>query len=566
MKYNLFCLCMLLSAAGVVNSQNSPDSANIREWRNPFNFPVLLSGSFAELRSDHFHAGIDFKTQNVEGKPVHAVQDGYVSRIVVSPWGYGNALYLNHPNGTTTVYGHLQRFANRIAAYVKEQQYAQESFAVDLTLTPEQFPVQKGQSIALAGNTGSSAGPHLHFEIRNTETGMLYDPLEYYKEQTTDTRPPKIEGFMVYPMEGRGVVNGSSRKKELKLLTTKNGKQAPSAEIEAWGDIALAVKAYDYMNGTSNIYGVRRLAMAIDSQVVFSSNTDCFLPAETRYINSFIDYEEWKEHRAFFMKTFVEPGNRLSFIKHANRGVIRIDEERTYRVVFRLRDLFGNLTQYTLAIKGKKQDIPAPFTEGEYFHWKSENRFGAKGVRLVIPSGNLYDDIYFRYAVQNTSSPAGVHSLHIPSVPLHNKAQLSLFLQTDTATNKRQYGIVRMQNKRAFWVGGTYRNGWIDTDIREFGSYTILQDLRPPLITPVRPATWVGSQRITLRITDALSGVHSYRGEIDGKFALFEFDGKKSLVTYRFDKTRLEKGKHELVFTLTDACGNRSEYKHSFIW
>jgi hypothetical protein len=527
-----------------------------QEWRNPFDFPILLSGNFGELRNDHFHAGIDFKTRSIEGIPMHAIQDGYVSRITVSPWGYGHALYLNHPNGTTTVYGHLQRFANRIAAYVNEQQYTQESFAVDLTLTPEQCPVRTGQIIALSGNTGSSAGPHLHLEIRNTETGWLYDPLEYYKEQVKDTRPPRIEGFMVYPIEGRGVVNGSNRKVELK-----------TGKIEAWGEIALAVKAYDYMDGTANIYGVRRIAMAIDTQVVFSSHINGFMPNETRYINTFIDYEAWKEHHAFYMKTFTEPGNRLSFIKHINRGVVCINEERTYRIIFRLRDFNGNLAQHTLLVEGKRQNIPAPDTEGTYFHWKSENHFGAKGVRLLIPAGNLYDDIYFRYGTQtNAATLTNVHVLHNKAVPLHNKATLSLHLPTDTLTDKQKYGIVRLQGKRVVWIGGLYRKGWIEADIRDLGSYAIMQDTKPPLITAINPATWTSNRRITLRISDDLSGVQSYRGEIDGQFALFEFDGKKALVSYRFDKMRLTRGKHNLKFTLTDACGNQTEYNHAFIW
>jgi hypothetical protein len=559
--YKPVCLC-LLWAAGSLTAQ---------ELANPFDFPVLLSGNFGELRSDHFHAGIDFKTQQVTGKPVHAVQEGYIARIVVSPWGYGHALYLNHPDGTTSVYGHLQRFANHIMKYLREQQYAQESFAVDLTLRPEQFPVKKGQAIALAGNTGSSAGPHLHFEVRNTESGMLYDPLEYYQKQVKDTRPPQIEGFRVYPVEGRGVINGSSRIIECTTAAPTNrkqgGKQTPVVKMEAWGDIAFAIKAYDYMDGTSNLYGVRRMAMAIDSQVVFSSHIDSFPPGETRYINSFIDYEAWKEDRAFYMKTFAEPGNRLSFIKHINRGIVSINEERTYRIVFRLRDLYGNLAQYALAVEGKKQDVPAPDTGGEYFHWRAENRFGAKGVRLLIPAGNLYDDIYFQYAVQKEiSAPADVHILHRHTVPLHDRAVLSLRLQTDTLADKQKYGIVRLQNKRAAWIGGAYRNGWIDAGIRSFGSYTVMQDTRPPLITAVKPAEWVAARCITFRISDDLSGVQTYRGEIDGQFVLFELDGKKSLLHYRFDKTRLAKGSHNLKLEVTDACGNRSEYKHAFVW
>jgi hypothetical protein len=533
-----------------------------QQLRNPFNFPILLSGNFGELRSNHFHAGIDFKTQGVEGKTVYAVKDGFVSRISVSPWGYGKALYLDHPDGTTTVYGHLKAFTDTIAAYVKNNQYEQESFPVDLIPETDRFPVKEGEIIALSGNTGSSGGPHLHFEVRDTESDEVIDPLDYYKEQITDRRAPKILGIMAYPIEGRGIINGSGNKKELKLVTAKNGQQTVTGKIEAWGDIAFAIKSYDYMDGTGNLYGVRKITLEADSQLVFKSDINRFSYDETRYLNSFTDYEEWMERHSFYMKSFVEPGNKLRFIESANRGIISINEERTCHLTYQLEDVFGNKTQLSVWIDGKEQAIPAPQTDGrEYFHWKSENKFGVKGVRLTIPVGNLYDDVYFRYSVKEDSTAlAPLHILHDRPIALHKHAQLSIRLQKDPLENKRQYGIVRRQNKRLSWIGGTYRNGWIDADIREFGSFTIAWDTVPPVITPVNPDAWTASRFITLRITDNLSGIKSYRGEIDGRFVLFELDGKKGLVTYHFDKQRLPKGAHKFIFTLTDACDNVKVY------
>ncbi len=552
-------ICLLFTTPGFITSQ---------EFRNPFEFPILLSGNFGELRNNHFHAGIDFKTQGVEGKSVHAVEDGYISRISVSPWGYGNALYINHPNGLTTVYGHLQRFNEAITAYVKEKQYELESFAVNLLLDSTQFRVKKGDIIALGGNSGSSAGPHLHFEVRDTQSEDVMDPLDYYKDRIKDNTTPKIQGVMIYPVEGRGVINGSNKKKELKPVTAKNGKQTLTGKAEAWGDIALAVKSYDYMDGTTNIYGVRKIVLEADSQVIFKSDINRFSFDETRYLNSFVDYEEWKDNRSFYMKSFIEPGNRLRFIEGVNRGIFTINEERTYHFVYHLEDAYGNTTKLSVWIDGKKQEIPSPRTDGtQYFHWKSENRFGAKGIRLVIPAGNLYDDVYFRYSVKEDSTTiAATHTLHNRTIPIHKNAQLSIRLQSDTLDNKQQYGIVRKNKNKLSWVGGTYRNGWIDADIRELGSFTIAQDTKPPVITPVNPDAWVGSQMITFRISDNLSGVQTYRGEIDGQFVLFEFDGKKGLVRYRFDKERLSRGAHQLTFTLTDACGNVSVYEKKFTW
>lgn len=546
--------------AGITNN-----TAEAQQLRKPMDIPVLLSGNFGELRSNHFHSGIDFKTQGVEGKPIHSVQDGYVSRISVSPWGYGNGLYITHPDGTTTVYGHLQKFSQKITAYLKEKQYEQESFNVNLSLTPDELPVKEGELVALSGNTGSSGGPHLHFEVRDTETEEPMDPIEYYKDLIKDTQAPKIQGIMVYSMPGKGVVNGSRRKLELKPVTAKNGKQTLTGKIEAWGEIGLAVKGYDYMDNTSNIYGIKDITLTADSQVIFHSNLDRFAFDESRYLNSFTDFEEWKEHRSFYIKSFVDPGNRLRFIESLNRGILTIDEPRTYHLTYQLADAFGNTTQLSIQIEGKEQPIPEVDTENtELFHWWSDNRFGAKGIRLTIPKGNLYDDLYFRYSVKEDSTALGAtHILHNKPVAFHKSAKLSLRLQTDTLDNKQQYGIVRLQNGRRSWTGGVYRNGWVDADIKETGSYTLGQDLVPPTITPLNPATWVSKQAIALRLSDNLSGVQTYRGEIDGQYVLFEMNSK-SVITYHFDKERLARGKHTLKLVVTDACGNQSSYTYPF--
>lgn len=548
---NLY-ICIFLFFAQWISAQN---------FRQPFDFPILLSGNFGELRSNHFHSGIDFKTQGAEGKAVHAVQDGYVSRIGVSPWGYGNVLYLNHPDGTTTVYAHLQRFAPAIAQYVKEQQYEQERFRVDFPLSPEQFPVKKGDLIAYSGNTGSSAGPHLHFEVRDTESEDIMDPIPYFADQITDTRAPRIQGILLCPISGKGVVNGSGEK--MKWETTKS----PPAPIQAWGEIGLAVKAYDYMDNTSNIYGVKEITLQADSQVIYHSDLTHFAFADTRFLNSYVDYEEWKEHRSFYMRSFVEPGNRLPFIECRNGGLVHINEEKLYHLTYILSDAFGNTTTLSIPIQGKEQPIPEPEIEGrEPFYWYTDNRFGAKGIRLFIPKGNLYNDLLFHYTVRTDSAAlSDTHILHDRPVALHENARLSLRLQTDTLPNKQQYGIVRIQNDRRSWIGGTYRNGWIDANIRELGSYAIAQDREKPTITPIGKANWNSQKQFRFRLSDNLSGIQSYRGEIDGQYALFEMNSH-SVITYRFDRERLPKGKHTLKLTVWDAAGNEAEYVHLFTW
>ena len=538
-----------------------------QEFRQPFEFPILLSGNFGELRSNHFHSGIDFKTQGAEGKPIHAVASGYVSRISVSPWGYGNALYLTHPDGTTTVYGHLQRFSKEIADYIEEQQYQQESFQVNLNPAPELFPVEKGEIVAYSGNTGSSGGPHLHFEVRDTETEEVLDPISYFADQIKDTRPPKIQGIMVYPIEGKGVVNGNNKKTELKIVTGKDGRLSLSKPLRAWGEIGFAIKAYDYMDNTNNIYGVRNIRLSVDGVVIFESDLDRFAFDETRYLNTFTDFAEWKKNRSFYTRSFVEPGNRLRFIETLNRGIVTIDEPRMYAFAYTLTDALGNSTRFAFQVKGEEEVIPEIDTEeSELFHWGSDNRFGAKAIRLFIPKGNLYNDLYFRYRVtEDSSAVAATHHLHTEPVALHENCQLSLRLQTDTLENKNQYGIVKVQRGHYSWIGGSYRNGWIDGVIRELGSYTIAEDTKAPVITPLNSKDWIKKQRFQFRLTDNLSGVKTYRGEIDGQYVLFKMNNK-SVITYTFDNERINRGEHTLLLRVTDAAGNESSYTYPFVW
>lgn len=507
------------------------------------------------------------KTQGVTGKAVHAVQSGYVSRISVSPWGYGNALYLAHPDGTTTVYGHLERFAPKIADYLWDEQHRQERFSVNLFLAPGKIPVEEDEIVAYSGNTGSSGGPHVHFEIRDTETEELIDPLPYYAHLIKDTQAPKILGLLVCPQEGKGIVNGKTGKQAFKIVGDAQGRPAVQGQIEAWGEIGLAVRANDYMDGTSNIYGVKETILMEGDEQLFRAYINRFGFDENRYVNSLTDYAIWSKQRIFYQKCFVDPGNRLRFIESKNRGIIHINEEKTYRFTFILRDAYGNETRMNLRVIGKKREIPAADTEGtELFHWHSTNLFGAKGIRLKIPRENLYTDLHFKHQSREESGRlSAVHVLHDEPVALHGSADLSLRVLRDTIENKAQYGIVQWKGTRRSWIGGDYRQGWIDAKIRELGTYTIAADTVAPKITPVNPSGWLDRKTFTFRLSDDLSGVAAYRGTIDGRFVLFRMDNR-SVISCRFDRESLQRGEHVLLVEATDACGNRTEYRYDFTW
>jgi len=529
-----------------------------------------LSANFGELRPNHFHSGIDLKTQAVVDKPVYSISDGYVSRISVSPSGYGLAIYVDHPaTGHTSVYGHINSYAPKIAKYIKEKQYEKETYRIDLSLDSATLPVKRGELIAYSGNTGSSGGPHVHFEIRNIADQLALDPLEFYQAHIQDGVPPQLKGIAVYPVAASGVVNGKGNVFRENISVQKGGGYAPLKDsVKVWGRVGVAVYANDRMTGTTNIYGVKKVRLFCDNKEIFSSDIASVDFNKTRMINSMIDYDYWYRKRAFYQKSFIEPGNELSIYKSVDNGYLYINEERVYKLRYELEDLYGNQTSYSFNIVGKKQAIPEEKSHTQKLKWNEDNHFSADLFSLTIPKGNLYNDVCFTF--NRTASPnrlSSVYTINDVYVPLHGYCDMTIKLTKDSLPDKAQYGIVRINgNGGESWIGGKYHNGAITARIRDLGhTYAVSSDRKAPVITPVQPVKWVTRQEIVIRVADDKSGVASYRGTIDGEFALFEHDVKKPLYTYKFDPAKLKKGKiHRLVFIATDACGNESKYEHEF--
>jgi murein DD-endopeptidase MepM/ murein hydrolase activator NlpD len=546
-------------------------SLKAQELSSPFDFPLQLSGNFCDLRNNHFHAGIDIRTKGVEGHAVHAVANGYISKVSVNPDGYGNAVYITHTDKKIiTVYGHLQRFMPRLAEEVKEKQYQEESFSVELHFDSTGFPVKQGDVIAYSGNTGSSGGPHLHLEVRDLGNNEYIDPLIYYKSMIPDTRKPVIQGIIVYPVAGEGVVNGSAAKQHIEVKYDENENPVINKQIEAFGKIGLEIRATDRMNGTSFSYGLRDIVVETDDTVTFHSNPQRFFIDESKYINTYTDYEEWSAKKLFYMKMFIEPGNKLRFISSKNSGFINVEEERIYNITFLLTDIYNNKLTFPLKIKGKKQPVnPLNTKELDFLKWDRKNSFTKDGLRLSIPENSLYKSIFPNYITDTLSGfYSKIHRINDFPVPLHKPAEISIRIDSllpNSDSNK--YGIVKVkQNKITSWIGGSYKDGWIETEIRELNDYSIGRDTINPVISPVNLAKWRENKQITIRISDNLSGVAAFRGEIDEKYALFEYDAKNSLLKYTFDNNKLHPGYHHLKLTVSDRCNNNSIYEHAFTW
>lgn len=538
-------------------------------FRSPLDIPLYLSGNFGELRSTHFHAGLDFKTQGTIGKNVYAVADGYVSRIKVRAGGYGNALYINHPNGLTTVYGHLHAYNDNIATFVKKYQYRNNTHQFDLYLKNDQIPVKKGEIIGISGNSGSSSGPHLHFEIRESlaqrpRNGLLYD------FNVRDNIKPSIRGIAIYD-----IMNNNEKKIIDAYGNNGNFHLRINGPITIPPKAGFGIEAYDYLNGSANRCGIYSIEMLIDSVQVYYHEVKEFGFNESGYIKSHVDYGERLFSGRKFQKMQLDPNNFLGFYKKAprNKGYW-FDGEKTYHIQFNVKDSYGNLSTLSFNVRPKQNANQKSIKEkpaGEYMPWNKENSHESNGIRVYIPQKALFNDIYFTY--EETNKKAGfshIHKIHNRFTPLNK--YIKLYLKTNIPKRLQEKALIVEieENGSTSSIGGTYEFGYVTATTKYFGNYAVDVDTIPPRIVPLNiynNANMQGKKSIRFRVDDDLSGVKSYNGYIDGEWVLFEYDAKNDLIQYFFDEERLEPEKyHDLELFIMDTKDNLSTYTATFYY
>ena len=565
----------LLVSGAALQAQTAP------EFGVPFDFPLLLSGNFGELRSNHFHGGLDFKTQGKAGKPLLAIADGYISKVTVTPGGYGNALYITHDNGYTSVHGHLDRFLPEIAQLVHEKQYSEQSFVVTLEFGPEEYRVKRGDIVAYAGNSGYSFGPHLHMEIRTTDTNEPIDPLPFYKDKIADTTPPRATHIMVYgaPLlspQGGKVLSAFQWEN---LETSETGVEERESSVSSplggnegglvfycWGRIGTAISANDYMDGTTNNYGVRYVRLYVDDKLVSHSDVDRFSFDEDLLINSWTDYAERRRSGLWYMRSTISENNELRML-HADehRGWVTIDEERDYHFRYELEDLYGNLTVYRFVVRGKRMPLDAPLCNYLYYMDAGrDNRFYAGGVELWMPQGVLFEDVDLEYDVLSSCSDfADIYRFTTQPVPLRKSAELTLPIRLDKPFDGGKLYVARVDGDRRIYCGGKYRYGRITANVRELGSYTVCSDTIAPKITPIGETTWKKRGVVAFRISDGETGIRSYRGTIDGKWVLFQYNSKNARLWCDLKAEGIAPGPHTIEIEVEDMRRNVSVIRMS---
>ena len=333
-----------------------PVSNHSVDYQSPVDYDIVLAGNFGEPRPWHFHGGIDVKTDNQEGKQIFSIADGYVSRITVNKYGFGNAIYVNHPDGLTSVYCHLKRFADKY-----EQLFERTGWrdTLDFRYAADQLPVKGGDLIALSGNTGHSTGPHLHLELHDTKTWVMIDPMEKLAQFIADTVAPQAHSFMAVPVVGEGLFNGGATKQTFGFGQPDVKKHSTtwtlSREFTAWGRVGFALWADDYSEATYNHYGVRHVQLLVDGREVFSADVSGIPISCQPEVNQWGDYDHWRHTRIWYMKSYKEPGMRLPILHtDFSDGIVTFDEERPYHLTYLLRDYQGNTSQYDFTVIGQR--------------------------------------------------------------------------------------------------------------------------------------------------------------------------------------------------------------------
>ena len=556
----IFVLALFISNMVSAQGKHPTDA-----FRPPLDIPLILSGTFGELRPNHFHAGIDIKTQQRQGIPVFSIGDGIVTRIKVAHWGYGKALYIAHPNGYTSVYGHLQKFSPELEAYVKKVQYQKRSYEVEIFPDISELPVQKGTLIAYSGDTGGSAGPHLHFEIRGTANEMPTNPLLFGMD-IRDATDPTLTEVYAYPLSEDAQVNQSQDKIRIKYNRLPDGSFLAD-KVSAAGTIGFGINAYDRQDMAANKNGAYSIKQLVNGKPYTEYDFESFSFPESRYINTLIDYAHYSTYQERIQKCYKEPGNLLGIYRTLyNDGKIEINEGLSYNVEIQISDLAGNTIKLVIPVEGKRQEIKIRRPDDrtpDYIIAKKPSNYDLEGAKVYFPANTFYDNFYI-----DLKKGRDTVTIHNNKVSAHRNFTLSFDVSKYSDAERKKMFIARLDKNMVPSYSSTYKKGnTFTTRTRNLGTYTLIKDTIAPKIRPknFKDQQWLNNYSfLSLHIDDDLSGINTYTATLNGEWILMEYEPKDSTITYNFDDFILDKKQCELVVTVTDNVGNTSTFTSTF--
>ncbi len=533
-------------------------------FSNPLEIPLILSGTFAELRSNHFHSGLDIKTQKRVGLKVKACADGFVSRIKISHYGYGKALYVTHPNGYTTVYAHLQKFAPEIEAYIKKQQYEKESYTIELFPSAETLPVTKNSLIAYSGNSGGSGGPHLHFEIRDKKERPINPML--FGIEIADTKMPYVKSMYVYPLDENSFVNNSNKKQKLRLIPLKNGDYTVE-NIKAIGNIGFGIETNDRQSLSANSNGVYNISSFVNGAKNFELDFRRFSFSETKHINQLIDYEHYVSQKKRVQKLF-KINNPLSIYKSlSNNGIVKVEDSAYLVYKVRVADFKNNEAWVNLNIKGTKSiktKTEKQKTTPYYIKTDQTTNLKENNISVDFYTNTFYKNFYINFEVKNDTI-----TLHKNTLAAKRKFKITYDISKYKEADINNLFVARLLGSKKHPVyTSTKREGKkLIAHTKTLGTFALATDSVSPSIKPInfKKGQWLSNYRyLKIKIDDGLSGISKYRATVNGKWILMEYDYKTKTLIHDFKDGIITDSKNNLKVIVTDNVGNNSTFETFF--
>ena len=537
----------------------------------------LYSANFGEMRPGHFHAGIDIKTDGAEGKPLVAVADGYVSRVSLGAYGYGRAVYLTLHNGTTAVYGHLQRFRKDIEERVREERHARRSNSVNLWFGPDTWPVKQGDVVGYSGNSGSSMGPHLHYELRDTRTQRLYNVVSAGIIRPHDDLPPRIMRIHYIEVDTVQGVPVHSRPESYAVVRSAGGNYRLTREepVGAGRKGYFVVEASDRRNGVGNTFGLWRLALSADGKPLFEYRMDGFEQANSRCCDAVSYYPLQLTSRNEVIRTAQLAESPDCFYPvMEERGIVRTEAGQTRRIRIEAWDDCGNRSALEFTVRGRSESFRAEADTAAVALYPDRTSLVQVGreARTSIPEGALYEPIFVKPERRETpQADSGVVVLSpayrflSPDTPLRHPAAVTVRTRVPRRLQFRTALAVRNRKGRLAWVGGSYANGAVTASTYATGDLVAVADTLAPAVRPLfaEGADLSKSESLRFRAADNFSGIASWTLRIDGEWVPCDRFPVKGTLVHFFDAPP-QRRRHDVQLSVRDGCGNTAHFKGTF--
>ena len=525
------------------------------DFHSPIDAPFDLSGTFGEYRS-RFHTGIDFKSRGVQGQKIFSIEEGYVSRIEVNNYGYGKVVYIDHPNGFTSVYAHLKDFSTELDNYIRGEQYRSKTSTIKKFPKKGEIKVMRGELIGYSGNTGGSFAPHLHFEIRDTDTQDALNPL-MFNYKYIDQERPIIRGLYLIDEENT-LVSSLPLKKEIKKL---NDSTYTTDEIEYNKKTGFGIDIYDIQyKGLFNQNGVYKVDLLIDSLLVYSFKMDRIKFSQNHYRKIMYDYMSAINNRKRVLKVYTPQNANLSFLKNNDfNGILDPSKYTDNSVSIRVSDWNNNSSYLNFRVKATDNNDEVTSYDGIEILTNQNYKINKNLSIIEIKKNTFYNDLLLNISFKDDTLDLGEDK-----DPFRKSMIIKLPQMISDTLELRQSFIGRIKDKKITYINSRKDDSYIYANTSSLGKYTISRDTLKPEIKPInfkQNSNISSRSSIRLRLKDEMSGIKSYDAFLNGKWALFEYEPKSNLIFHKISDNIIKKGENILLINYQDGVGNKGVYK-----